>query len=297
MAQGIYKIINTANNKFYVGSTNHTKVRFREHRKQLRGKRHHCKHLQAAWNKYGEDAFVFVLVQAVADTKDLFAAEEKWLREHHGETHCYNSGRSANAPYRGCPKEDHPAFGRPKSDSERAAISQKLKAYYAEAPENHPRFGTMHTEETKAKISAKRKGKTAGDAHYRYGQVVSEEVRQKIGDTQRGIKKAPRVVSEEGKAKIAAAAAAGHYNHWEGKHHTEESKQRMSKRVIEITNNMEFNSLTAVLEHYGMTMPTLRRALVSDKPITKGKFAGLWFRYRGMTFEDTTALLARLSKK
>ena len=40
-----------------------------------------------------------------------------------------------------------------------------------------------------------------------------------------------------------------------------------------------FDSLTAVLTHYQMTMPTLRRALVAGKPITKGKFVGLVFVY------------------
>ena len=65
MTQVIYKIINRVNDKFYVGSTVNKKVRFREHRKQLRGNRHHCKHLQAAWNKYGEVKFDFVVVEEV----------------------------------------------------------------------------------------------------------------------------------------------------------------------------------------------------------------------------------------
>ena len=53
----------------------------------------------------------------------------------------------------------------------------------------------------------------------------------------------------------------------------------MSKRVLEVTTNTEFASLTAVLQHYSMTMPTLRRALVAGTPITKGRFSGLQFKY------------------
>ena len=90
-------------------------------------------------------------------------------------------------------------------------------------------------------------------------------------------------MSAEGMEKIRAAAEAGHYSHWKGRNHTDESKAKMSKRVFEITNNREFPSLTAVLQHYGMTMPTLRRALLSGEPISKGKFAGLWFKYLGIT--------------
>jgi hypothetical protein len=53
----------------------------------------------------------------------------------------------------------------------------------------------------------------------------------------------------------------------------------MRKSVVERTSGQVFDSLTAVLAHYQMTMPTLRRALVAGKPITKGKFAGLVFVY------------------
>lgn len=67
--------------------------------------------------------------------------------------------------------------------------------------------------------------------------------------------------------------------HWLGRTHTEEAKQKMRKRVLEQTSGQTFDSLTAVLEHYQMTMPTLRRALVAGKPITKGKFVGLVFVY------------------
>ena len=67
--------------------------------------------------------------------------------------------------------------------------------------------------------------------------------------------------------------------HWVGKTHTEESKQKMRKKVLEQTSGQLFDSLTAVLAHYQMTMPTLRRALLAGTPITKGKFTGLIFVY------------------
>ena len=67
--------------------------------------------------------------------------------------------------------------------------------------------------------------------------------------------------------------------HWLGKTHTEESKEKMRKKVMEKTSGQIFDSLTATLEHYQMTMPTLRRALISGTPITKGKFCGLVFIY------------------
>lgn len=274
---GIYKIRNVVNQKFYVGSSNDVKDRFRKHRTLLRKNRHHCKHLQAAWNKYGEECFKFEVVDVIAEEAALFAAEDAWLREWVGKEQCYNSGRSADAPMRGMPKELTPNWGKAVSPELRAQISETLKATYAANPENHPRLGKKHTEETKEIIRSKR---TANPTNYWAGKERSAATRAKIGNTQRGVKKPEgRTVSEEGMAKIRAAAAAGHYASFTGKTHTEESKAKMSRRITEITSQTDFPSLSTALTHYGMTMPTLRRALLADAPITKGKFAGMWFRY------------------
>ena len=281
MSQVIYKIINLVNDKFYIGSTVNKKVRFREHRKQLRGNRHHCKHLQASWNKYGEEKFDFRVVEVVPDETPLWQVEDKWIAEHFGKPHCYNSGAAAVAPWRGVYGEKHPNFGRPQSQDQREQISKTLKEFYAADPRNHPRVGKRHSEETKAKIKAAIAGKVpSGESHYRYGQELSEEIRQKIGDAQRGIPKGPRTVSEEGIAKIRANIEAGRsHRHWLGRKHSEESKAKMSKPVLAMPDNVTFPSLTAVLEHYQIKMPTLRRALASGKPVAKGKLAGYSFRY------------------
>ena len=278
MTQVIYKIVNLVNDKFYVGSTIHKKVRFRQHRKLLRGNRHHCKHLQAAWNKYGEEKFDFRVVEEVPDAVSLQGVEDRWLKEHVGQTYCYNTGHSSAAPWRNAPAYKTPNFGKTVSEEQRQQISQSLKDFYAQDYFNHPRVGKQHTEETKAKISA---AKMANHVAPWEGRRRSEETKAKIGDTQRGKPKGPnRKVSEEGRAKSRANIEAGRsHMHWLGKTHTEEAKQKMRKKVLEQTSGQIFDSLTAVLAHYQMTMPTLRRALVSSKPIGKGKFTGLVFVY------------------
>lgn len=58
--------------------------------------------------------------------------------------------------------------------------------------------GKRHTEYSKDKASKNRKGKHSGETHYRFGKKLSDEVRKKISDTQKGVKKAPRVYTEEG---------------------------------------------------------------------------------------------------
>jgi hypothetical protein len=63
MCSGIYKIENTINSKVYVGSSNNIKVRWRKHKALLRHNKHPNQHLQNAWNKYGEDVFIFSVVE------------------------------------------------------------------------------------------------------------------------------------------------------------------------------------------------------------------------------------------
>ena len=80
MARGIYKIINVVNNKFYVGSAVDFKRRKTRHFSELRTGKHNNAKLQAAWRKYGEQAFVFVVVEELPDGADLLAAENVWLK-------------------------------------------------------------------------------------------------------------------------------------------------------------------------------------------------------------------------
>jgi group I intron endonuclease len=237
----IYRITNMANGKFYIGSAESFARREWQHKYALRRDEHKNPRLQAAWNKYGEEMFVFEVIEEIAPDRNAFDVENTYLHKVVGQENCYNINTDAIGM----------------------------------------RTGIAHTEASKAKVSASRKGKAAGEDHYRYGQTVSEEVRQKIGDTQRGKPKGPgRKVSEAGKAKIRANIEAGRsHMHWLGRTHTEEAKQKMRKQVLEQTSGQIFDSLTAVLTHYQMTMPTLRRALVAGKPITKGKFVGLVFVY------------------
>lgn len=283
MSRVIYRIVNTINANFYVGSTNNFYERTRNHRKLLNRGTHHCAHLQAAWSKYGKDAFRMEIVEEVADNDALFAAEQRWLDECVGRPDCYNHSKFADAPMRGRLGADHPQFGVPKPEWVRDAISTTLKAQFAADPTSHPRLGKTFTEASKAKMSASRTGQNAGADHYRYGTTLSEEVRKKIGDAQRGVPKGPgRKVSAEGMEKIRQAAEAGSYSHWAGKKHTEEAKAKMRKPVaatspegVETTYPSVSDTLTAL----DLLMPTINRALKSGLPLSRGPRKGWSFRY------------------
>jgi len=59
----IYEIRNIVNNKIYIGSTKNLHKRKYKHFRDLKLNKHHSIHLQRAYNKYGNDKFVFSLIE------------------------------------------------------------------------------------------------------------------------------------------------------------------------------------------------------------------------------------------
>ena len=64
MTVGVYRIINQSNGKVYVGQSVDVEDRIYKHKMALRGNYHKNDHLQKAWNKYGEDSFIFELIKS-----------------------------------------------------------------------------------------------------------------------------------------------------------------------------------------------------------------------------------------
>ncbi len=99
---GIYKIINKINGKYYVGSTNYFWNRRRQHQMMLTENRHTNPHLQSSWNKYGEENFIFQVIEKVPINK-LILVEQKYLDIAKTEQNkCYNqnflAGRQVFTP-------------------------------------------------------------------------------------------------------------------------------------------------------------------------------------------------------
>lgn len=71
---GVYKIVNKANGKVYIGSSRDLKKRFRSHKSMLKCGTHYNIHLQRAFEKYGEKSFSFKVVEYTNE-------EQRWERE------------------------------------------------------------------------------------------------------------------------------------------------------------------------------------------------------------------------
>ena len=75
---GIYKIVCSVTGKIYIGSSINLWQRKIAHWRDLRGRAHHSRHLQRAWDKYGEVAFVFEVLELVL-SPFLIEREQYWL--------------------------------------------------------------------------------------------------------------------------------------------------------------------------------------------------------------------------
>lgn len=171
MTRCIYKIINVVNDMFYVGSAVDFKKRKARHLWRLRRGDHANKHLQAAWSKYGEKAFVFAIVEHVAEDVDLLAAENVWLAQHVGQDYCYNLATDAMAPTRGWTQEKNPMWGKTfkHTDEAKERIRAASKSRVQTAEEKAKRRATMTGKPKPTAVRAKISAKLSGEGNPWYG--------------------------------------------------------------------------------------------------------------------------------
>lgn len=212
--QGIYKIINRVNGKYYVGSSDNVEERLRAHNRALKCGKNSI-YLQNAWNKYGGENFIFEPIEEVVGAREaLLACEQGYLDEGFEKGVLYNISTDATSgmggqkhsketlanmkgriPWnKGIPRspeciqkirvattryyETHGVWnkGIPRSSKCKMKISQ------ANSGQNSQWWGKHHTEETLQKISECKKGKK----NPFYGKTHTAEARRKMGDPSRG---------------------------------------------------------------------------------------------------------------
>lgn len=76
---GVYMILNTINNKYYVGSTK-TKfiTRFNHHKNLLISNKHGNKYLQRSFNKNGKENFIFKILE-ICSIEEIIAKEQYYI--------------------------------------------------------------------------------------------------------------------------------------------------------------------------------------------------------------------------
>ncbi len=171
---GIYKIANIINNKVYIGQTCKNQSfsrRFSAHRRLLINNSHDSSHLQNSWNKYGEENFLFEIVEIIEDDFVLTSREQFWVDK-------YESNNEK------CGYNKRPIVDSNKgvkfSKECRQKMSEQRKGRMT--GEKNPFYGKKHSEETKEKIRLA----NTGENHPYYGKKRPKEVGEKISASKTG---------------------------------------------------------------------------------------------------------------
>jgi group I intron endonuclease len=195
---GIYRIKNLINGKCYYGSSKKIEKRLKKHKRELKINTHINCILQRAWNKYGENNFLFEVVEE-CDVTILLEVEQKYLdlqpeynigiKSSGGDNLTKNPNKnkivkkmteSVKRRYESMTEEEkkekhsHPMELNPnwkggvtyvycecgKRIGYRHTHCNKCRP---RSSENNPFFGKRHSYETKKKLSEKRLGKYSGE--------------------------------------------------------------------------------------------------------------------------------------
>ena len=208
---GIYNITNTVNGKVYIGQAYDINKRKRQHFNDLKRNKHRNKHLQSAYNKYGEDSFLFNVI-LYCEKFELTRYEQSVVDI---TSNIYNIRKLCVTS----------ALGIKRSEESRRRMSEVHK---------NP------SEEIKRKMSEAHKGKRLSEdakrkvSEFQKGRITSDETKCKLSESNKG-----KTRSEETKCKISKAKKGSHPAKW-----TEERKRKFSevskireanKRLLAIT--------------------------------------------------------------
>lgn len=124
----IYKIVNTVNDKVYIGqTTKNVDERFKIHLNASTSKAKKTLHLYAAMNLYGKDKFSIIEIDTAKDRNELNRKERYWIKYYDSIKTGYNmmeGGNDENPMSSEIVKEKHDAKMR--SDEVRAKISETM---------------------------------------------------------------------------------------------------------------------------------------------------------------------------
>lgn len=173
---GIYKIVNLVDSKYYIGSSHDIiNKRWSQHIRKLNTKKHHNDYLINAWHLYGQNNFIFEVIE-ICDEYKLKEIEQKYLNIAILEqNNCYNLKFDAvnNGKLSDYTKQKLSNLKKGKKLSEEhikniKSARSKFKSNQSENTKQKLSIintGKKLSEETKIKISNAFKGKNLSEEH------------------------------------------------------------------------------------------------------------------------------------
>lgn len=156
---GIYSIVNNVNKKRYIGQSIDIEERIKRHFRELRKNIHYNAHLQRSFNKYGEDAFSFEILEQCQE-EDLNDQEKFWIEKFDSYNNGYNQTIGGDG-----------VNGWKASDDFKRRISEIVSG------DNNPNYGNHWSQEQKNHLSKliKESGRYRGTGNPKATKIICIE--------------------------------------------------------------------------------------------------------------------------
>lgn len=170
MTGGVYQIRCQITGKRYVGSATVFHRRWSLHKFFLRKGAHHSLKLQRAWKKYGEEAFVFEVLEN-CEKKDLLLKEQYWIDALSSFCNGYNcTGKAVSnlgKIWTAAQKRRHSVIAKKVASrpGESELRSKRAKKQHLEGRLGRSSWGPQNLQEVGKKISSSLRGRKLSPEH------------------------------------------------------------------------------------------------------------------------------------
>lgn len=253
---GVYKISNILSGRYYIGYSTNINRRFTVHRSKLKKNCHDNIFLQRAYNLDGEDKFKYEIIHKCDTEEEAKGIELQYLTDLSIRNIIYNLNFNNSG---GDLLTNHPDKEKIREKILKTQLEnmskmtpEERKEKYGKFGENNGMFGKTHREEVRKKISDINKGRVC----HNKGKKTSDETRKKMSE-------------------IRKNKYTGEENSFFGKHHTEETKQKIREKNIgnippnnkEITiDGFFYISMSEASRQLTLPVPTILWRLNSKNP-------------------------------